>query len=87
MTKSAEQPKRLLNGVVVSDKMEKTVVVEAERRFRHPVLGKVIRRTKKYKVHDASGLAKVGDTVEFCGGRPVSKTKHMYLVRVVAEGV
>lgn len=74
---------RLLLGTVVSDAMEKTVVVITERTYRHPVLGKVMRSTKKYKVHDDAQQAKNGDIVEFYEGRPVSKTKYMYLARVV----
>ena len=70
-------------GKVVSDKMEKTVVVEITRTFKHPRLHKILRKTKKYKVHDEQGLAKTGDVVEFYEGRPVSKTKYMYLSRIV----
>jgi len=63
--------------------MDKTIVVKAERDYIHKLLGKVMRTTKKYKVHDENGLAKMGDVVEFYEGRPVSKTKFMYLARVV----
>lgn len=80
------KPVRLYSGVVVSDAMDKTVVVVAERTYKHPVLGKVMRATKKYKVHDEAELAKVGDVVDFYEGRPVSKTKYMYLARVVRTG-
>lgn len=85
MVKEKEQvkQKRLYQGVVISDKMDKTVVVEFKRDYSHTLLGKVMRTTKKYKVHDEKEVAKVGDIVEFCEGRPVSKTKFMYLVRVV----
>ena len=55
-------PKRLLQGIVVSDKADKTVVVKVERRFTHPVLKKTVRRTKKYQAHDAENRFKVGDT-------------------------
>lgn len=78
-----EKKKKLYKGVVVSDKMLKTVVVETERVYRHPKYGKTIRAAKKYKVHDAQGLAKVGDIVSFFEGRPVSKTKYMYLENVL----
>ena len=56
-------PKRLLQGIVVSDKADKTVVVDVERRFTHPVLKKTVRRTKKYQAHDPENKFKVGDRV------------------------
>ena len=87
MSNSEKQPNKLLVGKVVSDKMDKTVVVSTERTFRHPVLGKVVRKTKKYKIHDASEEAKPGDLIEFREGRPVSKTKYMYMVRVVKKSI
>lgn len=78
-----EKKKKLYKGVVVSDKMVKTIVVETERVYQHPKYGKTIRSAKKYKVHDAQGIAKIGDTVRFFEGRPVSKTKYMYLEDVL----
>lgn len=80
---TASKQKNILIGQVVSDKMDKTVVVKVERTFTHPVFHKIMRSQKKYKVHDAQEQAKVGDIVEFYEGRPVSKTKYMYLARVV----
>ena len=77
--------KKILTGTVVSDKMQKTVVVETERTFRHPLFNKTVRVKRKYKVHDEQELAKVGDIVAFYEGRPVSKTKYMYLERVVGS--
>ena len=77
--------KTVLSGIVISDKMEKTVVVKTERTYKHVLLGKVIRSFKKYKVHDEGNEAKVGDVIEFYEGRPTSKTKYMYLVRVVKQ--
>jgi small subunit ribosomal protein S17 len=74
---------RLLQGTVVSDVMNETIVVESARTYRHQVVGKVMRVTKKYKVHNANQQAKKGDIVEFYEGRPISKTKYMYLARVV----
>lgn len=76
-------PKRVMRGKVVSDKMDKTVVVQIERSYMHPLFKKVMRSRKKYKVHDETGMAQLGDTVEIYEGRPVSKTKYMYLARVV----
>lgn len=79
-----DKKKKILCGRVISDKMDKTVVIEVERTFKHPTLHKVLRKMKKYKVHDEQSLAKVGDVVEIVEGRPVSKTKFMYLFRVVS---
>jgi small subunit ribosomal protein S17 len=68
-------PKRILTGTVVSDKMDKTVVVRVERRVMHPVYKKFIRRSKKYAAHDANNAHKIGDTVRIQETRPLSKTK------------
>lgn len=67
--------KRTLTGVVVSDKMNKTVTVLVERRVMHPVLGKVVRRSKKYHAHSENNEFKAGDTVLIEETRPLSKTK------------
>ncbi len=74
---------RLLTGEVVSDKMDKTIVVRVERTFTHPRLKKVMRSAKKYKVHDEAGKGAIGDIVEIYEGRPQSKSKFMYLSRIV----
>ncbi len=84
MVAITEKQKKLFKGVVVSDKMDKTVVVLFERTYVHPKLQKVLRRTKKYKVHDEMNQAKEGDMVEFYQVRPLSKTKYMCLERIVA---
>jgi small subunit ribosomal protein S17 len=76
-------PKRTLEGVVVSDKQDKTVVVKVERRFTHPVLKKTVRRTKKYHAHDEANAAKVGDIVVIEESAPVSKLKTWRLVEQV----
>ena len=68
-------PKRILQGTVVSDKGEKTVVVKIERSFLHPLLKKTIRRTKKYHAHDEKNNYKVGDTVRIIECSPKSKLK------------
>jgi len=68
-------PKRVLQGVVVSDKNEKTVVVKVERRFIHPVMGKTVRRSKKYHAHDELGEFKLGDIVRIRECRPISRLK------------
>ncbi len=76
-------PRRVLQGVVVSDKMDKTIVVEVERRVMHPIYKKFIRRTKKYAAHDESNGVKVGDVVRIRECRPISKRKRW---EVVGEG-
>ena len=73
-------PKRILQGVVVSDKTDKTIVVKVERRFTHPVLKKTVRRTKNYHAHDEANVAKTGQTVSIEESRPFSKTKTWKLV-------
>ena len=68
-------PKRILQGTVVSDKNDKTVVVRVERRFAHPLLQKTVRRSKKYKAHDENNAVKTGDVVSIEECRPISKRK------------
>jgi len=74
-------PKRVLQGTVVSDKNEKTVVVLVERRFTHPLFKKTVRRSKKYKAHDENNLCKVGDIVSIEETRPISKDKTWIVLR------
>jgi small subunit ribosomal protein S17 len=71
-------------GVVVSDKMDKTVVVAVTRSFRHPLYGKTIRRTKKYMAHDEENACRVGDRVEIVETRPLSRRKR-WRVRAILE--
>ena len=68
-------PKRILQGVVTSDANEQTVTVSVERRFKHPVLQKTIRKSKKYRAHDAANNFKVGDMVRIVECAPKSRTK------------
>ena len=68
-------PKRILQGKVVSDKNEQTVTVLVERRFKHPLLHKTVRSSKKYRAQDADNQFKVGDTVRIIECAPISKTK------------
>ncbi len=68
-------PKRILQGVVVSDKNDKTVVVEVERRYTHPLLKKTVRRSKKYHAHDEANSFKVGDIVRIEETKPISRKK------------
>lgn len=75
--------KRSLLGRVVSDKMNKSIVVMMERQVKHPLYGKFIKRSNKFHVHDENNECKVGDTVMFKECRPLSKTKRWSLVKVV----
>jgi small subunit ribosomal protein S17 len=89
-------PKRVLTGVIVSDKGEKTVVVNVERKVKHPLYGKIIRRTKKYHAHDEGNEFKTGETVRIEETAPISKLKtwrvvdrvdtHLTPERASAEG-
>ncbi|MDY0271789.1 MAG: 30S ribosomal protein S17 [Advenella sp.] len=74
---------RTLVGKVVSNKMDKTVVVEVERRVKHPLYGKIIVRSNKYKAHDEANQYNEGDTVEIAEGRPISRSKSWSVVRLV----
>ena len=78
-------PKRILQGVVVSDKQNKTIVVRVERRMMHPIYKKFIRRSKKYAAHDENNTCKIGDTVRIQECAPISKTKRWELVMEKAE--
>ena len=72
-------------GYVVSDKMEKTIVVELEDRMRHPLYGKIIRTTKKVKAHDENSTAGIGDRVALMETRPLSATKRWRLVEILEK--
>jgi small subunit ribosomal protein S17 len=85
---AAVEKKRLrkrMVGVVVSDKMEKTIVVQVNRIVQHPVYKKYIRRRAKFKAHDENNTARTGDKVEIVQSRPLSKTKRWRLAKVVAR--
>jgi small subunit ribosomal protein S17 len=73
-------PKRVMQGVVVSDAADKTVVVRVDRRFPHPMYKKYIVRSKKFMAHDAANSAKIGDTVKIRECRPLSKRKHWEVI-------
>lgn len=79
-------PRKILKGTVVSDKMDKTVVVSVERVFQDPLYKKTVRRRKKYKAHDENNSCKVGDMVEIIESRPISKTKRWKVLRILKEG-
>lgn len=72
-------------GQVVSDKMDKTVVVAVETLWRHPLYKKAIRRTKKYKVHDEGNVCKVGDRVKILETRPLSKEKRWRVIEIISK--
>ncbi len=80
---SADCARRTVRGTVVSDKMDKTVVVQVERLVMHPMYKKFVRRFTKYYAHDESNNAHIGDTVEISETRPLSKKKRWRLVEVV----
>jgi small subunit ribosomal protein S17 len=77
--------RKTLRGYVTSDKMDKTIVVEVEDRVKHPLYGKVIRRTSKLKVHDEANIAGVGDLVLISETRPLSATKRFRLVEILEK--
>ena len=78
-------PRRILQGVVVSDKQDKTVVVRVERRMMHPIYKKFIRRSKKFAAHDENNVSKIGDIVRIRECAPISKTKKWELILDKAE--
>ena len=73
-------PKRILQGRVTSDKNEQTITVLVERRFKHPLLQKTVRKSKKYRAHDPENQFKAGDTVRIVECAPISKTKRWHVV-------
>jgi small subunit ribosomal protein S17 len=77
--------RKVRRGYVTSDKMDKTIVVEVEDRVKHPLYGKVIRRTSKVKVHDEGNTAGIGDSVLISETRPISATKRWRLVEIVEK--
>jgi small subunit ribosomal protein S17 len=78
------RPNQTLTGVVVSDRMDKTVVVLVNRLVKHPVYKKYIRRRAKFMAHDEKNVARMGDTVEIVQSRPLSRLKRWRLIKVVA---
>ncbi len=80
---SKRHNRRIKQGRVVSDKMDKTIVVVSETRVPHPVYGKIVRKSVKFKAHDEQNDAKAGDTVRIMECRPLSKDKRWRLVEVV----
>jgi 30S ribosomal protein S17 len=77
--------RKLRQGVVVSNKMDKTIVIAAKFKEQHPIYGKFVQKTKKYHVHDESSLANIGDTVLIMETRPLSKTKRWRLIQIIEK--
>ena len=84
-TTAVVKSKRTLTGIVTSDKMDKTITVLVERRVMHPVLGKVVRRSKKYHAHSPNNEFKQGDTVLIEECRPLSKTKAWQVTKLLEK--
>jgi small subunit ribosomal protein S17 len=83
VSNETKKKKKILTGTVISKKMEKTITVEIERVFTHKLVKKIVRSKRVFQVHDENNIAKAGDTVEIFEGRPVSKTKYMYLLKII----
>lgn len=86
MAEKAKKHLREKDGVVVSSKMDKTIVIRVDRRTRHPIYGKVMNVSKKYYAHDEKNEAKPGDTVRIVESRPLSRLKRWKLVEVLKRG-
>jgi small subunit ribosomal protein S17 len=79
--------RKVLRGQVVSDKMDKTIVVAINTKKAHPLYGRMVKHTTKFKAHDENNEAKIGDIVEVMETRPLSKDKHFRLIRIVEKAV
>lgn len=79
--------KRQVSGIIVSNKMDKTVVVQVERLVRHPLYKKYIRRRNKFTAHDKDNACRIGDRVEITESRPLSKTKRWRVIRIIEKAV
>ena len=84
-TATQRKPRKVREGLVVSDKMDKTVVVEVENRVKHAVYGKVMRRTSRLKAHDESNDCGIGDRVQIMETRPLSATKRWRVVEIMEK--
>ncbi len=80
-------PKRTITGTVVSDKMDKTIVVLVESFVKHPATNKMVKKSKRFKAHDEENTAKMGDTVEIIESRPLSREKRWALVSVLKRNI
>jgi small subunit ribosomal protein S17 len=84
-TVTEKTPSRTVVGKVISNKMDKTIVVEVERKIKHPLYGKYIRRSSKMYAHDDKNTCQIGDLVKIANSRPISKTKHWVLVEILEQ--
>lgn len=85
--KGIQRRKKVLQGLVVSDKMDKTAVVLVERRFQHPLYKRTLKKTKKYKIHDAENACGIGDRVRLIECKPISKDKCFRLLDIIQKAV
>lgn len=85
MTSEDKAKNRLVVGKVISNKMDKTIVVQVERKVKHPLYGKYVKRYSKMYAHDNNNQCKIGDLVEIQQCRPLSKTKHWVLLNILNE--
>ena len=85
MIETPTKSRKIVSGQVVGEKMDKTIVVTVERRFSHPVFKKIVRQDKKYKAHDEKNECNIGDIVEICECRPLSKHKRWRLVNILKK--
>ena len=79
--------RKTMTGIVVKNKMDKTIVVEVERRFVHPEFKKVVKRTNKFKVHDEKNECQVGDFISLCETRPLSKEKRWRVMEIITKAI
>lgn len=86
MTETTTRRRRKLIGDVVSDKMDKTVVVSVERRFPHPRYGRIVRRRTKVKAHDEKNACRIGDRVQVIESRPISRDKRWRVLSILRKG-
>ena len=85
MTTLTRKSRKSRNGLVVSDKMDKTITVAVERKVKHPIYGKFLKKTTKFHAHDESNTAGAGDVVRIMETRPLSKTKRWRLVEIIEK--
>ena len=86
-TKNVDLKGRVFEGEVVSNKMDKTIVVKVNRTLKHPLIGKTIKKFKKYKAHDEENSAQVGDWVEIVECKPLSKDKHTRMIKILRKAI
>lgn len=85
--KTIKRRKKVLQGIVVSDKMEKTAVVKVERLVQHPLYKKRLKKSKKYKIHDAENICQTGDRIKLIECKPISRHKRWRLLEIVEKAI